>query len=361
MQGSPSRPGFHRPTPILISRTARNLVVLALIATLVLILWAVPVLLVILLVGFAIAMMLSFPVHLFSRVMPRGLAIAVAFLILLAMLLLAFYVFVPLILTQMGGLLGAMPRLITGLEQSLIRALQTLEQNNLLPGTPEGVAARLGQDLRASVGVVTGNVLGETVGIVFGTFSFALTLFAVVFVAASLLANVREFKAAYLMSVPVRYRHDARDLWDALAHAFSRYLGGLALVLFIQGAVSATALYLIGVPYPLALGVWVSIAAVIPFLGAWLGAAPAVLVAFSVSPTAAALTGLAFLGIQQLEGHILTPRIQGHTIRVPSVIIFLAVIAGGALAGIMGMLFAVPTLAALRVFFDFFLMRLRPH
>jgi len=117
--------------------------------------------------------------------------------------------------------------------------------------------------------------------------------------------------------------------------------------------------YLIGVPCALALGAWVSITAVIPYLGAWLGAVPAVLVAFSISPTAVMLTALVFLVIEQLEGNFLTPRIQGQTIKVPSIIVFLGVIAGGSLAGIMGVLFAVPTLAVLRVLFDFFHVRLR--
>ena len=130
-------------------------------------------------------------------------------------------------------------------------------------------------------------------------------------------------------------------------------------MLAIQGALSATALYLIGVPYALALGAWVSITAVIPYLGAWLGAVPAAIVAFSISPTAVVLTALVFLVIQQLEGNFLTPRIQGQTIKVPSIIVFLAVTAGGALAGIMGALFAVPTLAVLRVLFDFCRVRLR--
>src|SRR3954464_3951502 len=111
----------------------------------------------------------------------------------------------------------------------------------------------------------------------------------------SLLSNVRWFKATSLPAVPSRYRHDALDFWDALGRALSRYLGGLALVLVIQGILSATALFLIGVPYPLALGAWVSITAVIPYLGAWLGAIPALLVAFSISPGTAALTAILFL------------------------------------------------------------------
>jgi predicted PurR-regulated permease PerM len=71
------------------------------------------------------------------------------------------------------------------------------------------------------------------------------------------------------------------------------------------------------------------------------------------------LTALVFLAIQQLEGNILTPRIQGHTLQVPSILIFLAVIAGGEIAGLLGVIFAVPTVAVLRVLFDFFRARLR--
>lgn len=259
----------------------------------------------------------------------------------------------------MSDLIRALPGLIQNLEQFLIGALEALDRRNLLPSSPEVIVARLGEDLKASLGVITSDVLGSTVGFVYGTFSFVLTLFGITFVAASLLANVRGFKATFLVSAPAGYRRDARNLWDALAHALSRYLSGLALVLAIQGVLSAIALYLIGVPYALALGAWVSITAVIPYLGAWIGAVPALLVAFSISPTAVVLTALVFLAIQQIEGNILTPRIQGQTIRVPAVIVFLAVIAGGGLWGLMGILLAVPTLAVLRVLFDFFRLRLR--
>jgi predicted PurR-regulated permease PerM len=353
------RRAFRKPTPIQISITTWRLVLFGLAALLVLVLWAVPVVPAVALAGFGVALVLSFPVHLFTQVVPRALAILFSFLILLAVLLLLAYILLPLIVSQAGALVAALPNLVQNLEQYLVRALGALNAHDLLPDTPEVVAGRLITDIRDSLGVVADNLLGRTLGILFGTFSWALTLFAVIFVAASLLANLRSFKAAYLTSVPSRYRHDALEFWDALGHALSRYLGGLALVLAIQGGLSAAALFLIGVPYPLALGAWVSITAVIPYLGAWIGAIPALLVAFSISPTAAVLTGILFLAIQQLEGNVLTPRIQAQTIKVPSVLVFLGVLAGGSLAGITGILLAVPALATIRVIFDFFRVRLR--
>jgi predicted PurR-regulated permease PerM len=347
-----------RPTPIVISRLTWNLLAAGGLALLALLLWAVPTIPAVTLAGFVVALVLSFPADFLSRFMPLSAAILLSFLILLTVVLLAAYVMVPILLSQVGALITAFPDLVQNLERSLIRVLSALYRRDLLPDPPEVVAARLASDLRDSLGVITDNMLGRTVGLVFGTFSWALTLFAVIFIAASLLANARSFKATYLTCVPRRYRHDALEFWDALGRALSRYLGGLGLVLAIQGALSATALFLIGVPYPLALGAWVSITAVIPYLGAWIGAVPALLVAFSISPGTAAMTGLLFLGIQQLEGNVLTPRIQAQTIKVPSILIFLGVIAGGALAGLLGVLLAVPTLATLRVVFDFFRARL---
>lgn len=58
-----------------------------------------------------------------------------------------------------------------------------------------------------------------------------------VFVAAYLLVDTRRIKAAHLMRVSLLYRHDARDLWSAFEHSFSRYMNGLFLDLIIQGAV----------------------------------------------------------------------------------------------------------------------------
>ena len=126
----------------------------------------------------------------------------------------------------------------------------------------------------------------------------------------------------------------------------------------IQGAISAVSLFLLGVPYALVLGAWVSITAIVPYIGAWIGAVPALLVALTISPTTALWVALLFLAIQQLEGNFLTPKIQGDTLHVHPILVFLAVIVGGGLAGILGIIVAVPALAVLRVLFDFFRVRL---
>lgn len=349
-----------RPTPIRVSRRTRTALILAVLAALAYVVWLVPSVLSTAVGGFALALVLSFPVGFLSRFVRRGLAILLSFLLVVGLFVLTALFLVPFVVEQFVSLVAAVPSVISVTEEYLRDALDALEDRRLLPTEPDQIAARIRDYLTDVARALAENVLGGVYGFVYGTVSFVLTLFGVVFVGAYLLVDVRRFKAAYLRAAPHAYRSDALSLWNAFGFTLSKYLGGLALILVIQGAVSAVGLFFIGVPYALVLGTFVSITAVIPYLGAFLGAIPAVLVALATGgPTDALLTVLLFVVVQQLEGNFLTPKIQGDTLHVHPVLVFLAVIAGGGLAGIVGVIVAVPALAVLRVLFDFFRVRLK--
>jgi predicted PurR-regulated permease PerM len=326
---------------------------------LVLLLRRAPGILTLLLGGSALALALSFPVGALSRLVPRRVAILVSFALLAGLLVLAVAVIVPILADQLGALVAALPGIARSIGARLPSLLAPLAERGLLPGTPGEFMANLESGLLDFVRNLGLRILRALGGIVAGAFGTAITLFGIVFVAVYLLADSRLFHALFLRAAPRRYRRDAGRLWDAFDSTLSRYLAGLGLSLAIQGVLSAAALFLLGVPYALLLGAWVSVTALIPYIGAWIGAVPAVLLALSISPTKALLTALLFLAIQQLEGNVLTPRIQGQAVRVHPVLVFLAVVAGGELAGIPGIVFAVPALAMLRVLYDFFCARLR--
>ena len=348
-----------RPTPIWISKRARTLLIIGGVVALLLLMAGAPTILIVALGGVALALIVAFPMRLLSRVLPRGWAILVSFLSVLGLLVLAIAVLVPILVEQLGALTEAAPGFVRRADRTVRGLLEPLTRRGLLASTPEEFMAELGRDLLGMVQSVAAGLLGRVGRLVSGAFATAINLFGILFIAVYLLVDARRIEAAYLRAAPRRYRHDARELWDAFGYSLSRYLSGLGLSLAIQGAVSALALYFLGVPYALLLGAWVAVTAVIPFIGAWLGAVPAVALALSVSPTTALFTALVFLVIQQLEGNILTPRIQGEALRVHPILVFLAVIAGGELAGILGVIVAVPILAVLRVLFDFLRVRLR--
>jgi predicted PurR-regulated permease PerM len=354
-------------TPILISLRVWIGIVVVGIALFALLLYAAPTVPAVALGGVALAIVLSFPVRALSHIMPRGLAILLTVLAMLGLISLGFFFLVPLLVEQLSTLVRNTPRIANSANQLLLDVINALNERQLVPGSdPEEFGRRLVTDLFDRAQNLTENLLRSILGFIPRVFNFGVTLFGILFVAIYLLVDVRKVKATFLRAVPAHYRHDARDLWEASGESLSRYLGGLVFVVMIQGVLAAAALYLLGVRYAILLGVWVSITAIIPYLGAFLGGIPAVIVAlvfgspnFESSTTTAILTIVAYVLIQQLEGNFLTPRIQGTALQVHPILVLLAVIAGGEVAGLAGVVFAVPTLAVFRVLFDFFRVRLR--
>ena len=103
---------------------------------------------------------------------------------------------------------------------------------------------------------------------------------------------------------------------------------------------------------------WAGITELIPYVGPWLGAAPPVLYALVQHPLSALWVVLLFLGIQQLEGHVVVPKVMGHSLRLHPLLVIFGLLAGGEIYGFPGILVALPLLAAVRAVWEFFAERL---
>ena len=352
------QPQSDAPTPIPISRRAAIILVVAGLLLLAVLLFRAPSVPIIVLGGAVLALVLSFPVRLLSRHMSRGLAILLTFAGLVGVVLLALGLFVPLLIAQIADLIGALPGLIARAENATRELLRGLDEQGQLPADPDELLENITRQLLPRIQGLAQELLSGALGAVSGVFNLAVRLFGMLFVAVYLLLDVERMQLLLLRLAPARYERDAGELWEALNHSLSRYLSGLVLSLAIQGVLSSLALWALGVPYALLLGAWVSVTALIPNLGAFLGAIPAVVLALFESPLTALLTVLLYVGIQQLESNLLTPRIQGQAVGVHPVLILLAVVGAAEVAGLVGAVFAVPALAVLRVLWDFFRARI---
>jgi predicted PurR-regulated permease PerM len=291
--------------------------------------------------------------------MPRAAAIALSLVLAAALVVLAIAVVVPIVIDQLRALLAAAPGIAQRLEGRVPSVLDWLAARGLLPTSPELFLQDARQRLLALGQAFAGRVLGGLGQFVSGAAGVAVTLLGMVFVAVYLLADARRIQAAVFRATPHRYRRDVRELCDAFGLTLSRYLAGLALSMTTEGVLAAIAFHLLGVPYAFLLGAWVGVTAVIPYAGAWIGYAPALLLALAISPTRALLTLLISLLVNTFVGNVVSPRIQGRAVRVHSIVVFLAVVGGGELFGLPGVVLAVPTVAVLRVLFDFLRARLR--
>ena len=106
--------------------------------------------------------------------------------------------------------------------------------------------------------------------------------------------------------------------------------------------------------YALLFGAWVAVTEVIPYLGPWLGAAPPFIYALVVHPISALWVALLFLGIQQIEGHVVVPKVMGNALRLHPLLVIFGLAAGAELYGLAGALTALPLLAVGRAIWEFF-------
>jgi len=344
-------------TQIPVSPRTRNVLLAIVVGLIVLIFWKAPTLPKLLLSGMAVALVLSFPVKYLSKIIPRGIAIAIVVVALLALLVVGAIVLVPLAVDQLASLAQQVPQLLDEAYSWARRVVENLATRGLLDTTPDRAMADLQQTGAERVNGLLGDVVARAFDTLSGTVGGVFTTLSVILIAAYLLADGERFKLGIIRLLPLQYRDDALVLFSDVIEALSRYLTGLLVSLTFQGVASTIALTLLGVPFAILLGIWTAIGAIVPFIGSYIGGIPATIVAFTVSPTTGVLTALTYVLINFTDGNLITPRVQGNAIRVSPLFIFLAVIAGGQIAGIWGALMAVPTLAVVRVVFDFLMDR----
>ncbi len=351
--------GDSAPTPIVVSRRVAYGGAAGAVLLLLFVLWSVPAVITIAILGTALALLLSYPVRILDNYMPRPFAVLATLVGAVTVLAVVLWIAIPPIASEVTEFAADLPGIIDETEERLRETAREWEEQGLLPADADeligDLEAELGDRAKNSIEPIVTGILGQVTGLL-GLF---ITVFGIVFVGITLLLDADRLRLKITGNFPERYHDDLDQLWTDLGDSMSRYLGGLIVIAVAQGVLITIGLLFLGVPYALLLGVWVAITSIIPYVGAWLGAGPALILALLESPLDAVWVLLLYFVVNVLEGNFLTPRIQGDAVRVHPIIVLLTVVAVGSLFGILGVVLAVPMLAVGRVLFDFLRARVR--
>jgi HAD superfamily hydrolase (TIGR01549 family) len=178
----------------------------------------------------------------------------------------------------------------------------------------------------------------------------------VAMVAAYLMVDAERVGPTLLRVVPPRFRDEATKLGEQINRTWNKFLRGQLVLSVTVGLLTWVAMAAIGLPFALALGAMAGVLEVIPGFGPFLAAIPAVLIALfqgaSYLPTSNLITAFIVIGIyiliQNIENKFLVPRIIGSSLKLHPLIVFVGVLAGATVAGILGALLAAPVLATVR-------------
>lgn len=182
-----------------------------------------------------------------------------------------------------------------------------------------------------------------------------LSGFTVAVLTAYLLVDTRRLRVFLFRFVPDGKEPDAQHFLNALSRVVGGYVRGQLITSLVIGLFTTAVLLAVGVPNAVAFGVLAAFADIIPLVGAFIAIVPAVIAAFQESPTQAVIVLGALLVYQQFEDRFLVPKIYGQTLNLPALVVLMAVLVGGELMGIAGVLLALPTAAAGRVVLDYYL------
>ncbi|WP_335869258.1 AI-2E family transporter [Bacillus sp. 2205SS5-2] len=176
----------------------------------------------------------------------------------------------------------------------------------------------------------------------------AFLIIIIPFVSFYLLKDIIKVKRFASKITPINWRKKASLFIHDLDESLGGYIRGQLLICFIIGALSFAAFWLIGINYPLILGLFVGFTNIIPYFGPIVGALPALVIASTMSVNMMVYVVLIIVVLQFLEGNILSPYIVGKSLHMHPLFIMGALVVGGELGGVLGLIVAVPFLAVIK-------------
>ncbi len=266
---------------------------------------------------------------------PRWAAILLVYLVFVSLLIASALLVIPPLVEQAQDLWRRLPELLD-------RAQTFLVDRGWLDHR-----ITLEEAVRNAPG--PGNAVNTVAGAVSGVFAAFFAVITILILTFYLLVESDQLFAAVARFFPRPERPRVEQMAAKVSTKISAWLSGQLMLASTIGLSAAAGLYLLGVPYFYVLALLAAFGEMVPVVGPIIAAVPAVLVAFTVSPQTALGTVLFFLAQQQVENHLLVPKVMERQVGVSAGIVIVALLVGGSVLGILGAVLAVPTAAILQV------------
>ncbi|KKR49689.1 MAG: hypothetical protein A2186_00035 [Candidatus Levybacteria bacterium RIFOXYA1_FULL_41_10] len=270
--------------------------------------------------------------YLMARKVPKIIAITVPYLLVLAFVVLLILPLLPFFVSQIQALFENLPLYVKQSSEVLGIDINLTRINSYLNGSFTG--------LTQNAFAVTGKIFG-------GVFSI-ITILIVSFYLLVYHDKLDRFAIAFF----------PRNLEPAVARVIAQieeklgaWLRGQVFLSFAVGGITWLTLTVLGIPFALPLALLAGILEIVPTMGPIIAAIPAVIVAFSISPTLAGITVLAYIGIQLAENNLLVPKIMQKAVGLNPIIVITTILIGAKTMGVLGALLAVPFLSVVIIIY----------
>ena len=283
----------------------------------------------------------------------RPLSVALTFILVFVVIIGLIRFIIPQLIDSISTLTNAVPSYMKSFEVLISKYVSHTEilntvWNNFLSAWKE-VLQFTGQILASSLS----GVLNITLGFTSGLFNFIISLFFAIY----MLLNTEKLQ---LGMKKVLYAFSGKKFADKVMYlgkisneAFSNYIGGQFIEAIIIGVLCFIGMIILNMPYALLISVIISVTALIPIFGAFIGTIPSAFIILIIDPMKALWFILFIIILQQIEGNLIYPKVVGGSIGLPPIWVILAMVIGGNTFGLIGILLGIPIFSVIyKVFKD---------
>ncbi|KRM09481.1 AI-2E family transporter [Lentilactobacillus farraginis] len=281
----------------------------------------------------------------------RTWAVTLVFLLLIGIIVLLATVFIPKVLNQLMTLANNVPGAINDGRQLLEKTLKEMNSQQLLKKID---FTQLSKKFTTNItdyansffnGLTSGigGIISAAANAVIIAVTVPVVLFYMLKDGDRLAPNIKAL-------LPEKHREQTMDLLSAMNKTISKYISGQMIECLFVGTFTAIGYLIIGLPYALLLGVIAGICNVIPYIGPYIGIAPALMVSFSHGGWLSMVYNVIIVVIvQQIDGNLVYPNVIGKSLQIHPLTIIIILLAAGNIAGLMGMILAIPLYAIVKV------------
>lgn len=281
---------------------------------------------------------------------PRFVGCILVYLVLIGIIFMFLYLFLPTFVHQIGDFVATIPDILKDLKVFGNKFFATFEIDGIdVKGIQEQIYSSVE---KFGIGLTTNLpniIINITKSIISGGVNFVLGLM----IGFYMLFDFDKINNTVKNSLPESWKDNYQELMTRINTSLRNYVQGVFLVMFLVFITQSVGLTLAGLKAPLLFALFCAVTDIIPYFGPYIGAIPAVLVGFTISPTVGIFCIISIVIVQALENNFYQPLIMGHTMQLHPVIIMISLLIFQHFFGIIGMVVATPVVACLKVIFMF--------
>ena len=286
-----------------------------------------------------------------AKKVPRLLGCILSYLLILGVIFLIAYMFIPSLVTQIKDFVAAAPEIFKELTKFVTNIIEKFDTNHLinikdLKKEITSIISNFGMGL---VSNLPEYALSIGKSIINGGLNFVLGLM----IGFYLLFDFDKVNENIDKMLPKTWKENFRELTKRINTSLRSYVQGVLLVMFLVFLTQSIGLTLAGMEAPLLFALFCAVTDIIPYFGPYIGGIPAVIVGFTISPITGICVLISILVVQLLENNFYQPLIMGHTMQLHPVTIMLGLLIFEHFFGILGMVIATPVIACIKVLLIF--------